>query len=308
MLRVLVLSCSKGGRSEDKKRIQSTMSFGQNKRAKFSKEGTYNRFFLVADLESPPNYAAILPQSTDESSQLLAALTGGSFVGEPFFVYEPNKVGSTLGDHTPILSLKNSPLLPLRDPSSAICSTEASMAIPSKVGETNYFILTKKTIKFTKVRLAANLTCQGVMCDRQKDKNGCSCLHATGISAVVYEADVTFEVPERVNPKGKMTVPGFSSLKTTKVFFSNFATFATRHSRGDLQQNNTDTRRRWIWLTEYINSHGGWMLVGWFMLGDHSDAANPNDKVQNYQTTLHLSYVQPSQKDVTKDANLDRER
>jgi hypothetical protein len=55
-------------------------------------------------------------------------------------------------------------------------------------------------------------------------------------------------------------------------------------------------------LTEYINSHGGWTLVGWFMLGDHSDAANPNDKVQNYHTTLHLSYVQPSRKDVMKDA------
>ena len=38
------------------------------------------------------------------------------------------------------------------------------------------------------------------------------------------------------------------------------------------------------------------------MLGDHSDAANPNDKVQNYQTTLHLSYVQPSRKDATEDA------
>jgi hypothetical protein len=55
-------------------------------------------------------------------------------------------------------------------------------------------------------------------------------------------------------------------------------------------------------LTEYINSHGGWTLVGWFMLGDHSDAANPNDKVQNYLMTLHLSYVQPSRKDATKDA------
>jgi hypothetical protein len=38
------------------------------------------------------------------------------------------------------------------------------------------------------------------------------------------------------------------------------------------------------------------------MLGDHSDAANMNEKVQNYQTTLHLSYVQPTQKDVMKDA------
>ena len=217
-------------------------------------------------------------------------------------MYERNKVGSTLGDHTPILSLKNLPFLPLRDPSSAICSTEASMAIPSKVGETNYFILTKKTIKFSKVRLVANLTCQGVMCDRQKDKNGCSCLHATGISAVVYEADVIFEIPKRVHPKGKTTVPSFSSLKTTKVFFSNFANFATRHSRGDLQQSNTDIRRWWNWLTEYINTHGGWTLVGWFMSGDHSDAANPNEKVQNYQTTLHLSYVQPTRKDVTKDA------
>jgi hypothetical protein len=47
MLRVMVLSCSHGGGSEDKKRIQSGggSSLGPNKRFKFTKESTYNRFF-----------------------------------------------------------------------------------------------------------------------------------------------------------------------------------------------------------------------------------------------------------------------
>ncbi len=43
----------------------------------------------------------------------------------------------------------------------------------------------------------------------------------------------------------------------------------------------------------YINGHGGWMLVGWTMKGEHTDVANPNEKVENYTTTVHLSYLYP---------------
>jgi hypothetical protein len=256
---------------------------------------------LVADLESPPSCAAILPRTVDESSRLLSCLTGGPFVGEPFMVYEPRMVSSTLGEHTPILMLQNCPLLPLRNPASHLKSTEASMTIPSHVGETNYFILTAKKIVVSRVKVAPFQTCLGIQCDRQKEKGGCTCLHATSSSSIVYECNVTFDVPEQIDPSGKVTVGNFHSLKTTKLFYRNFDNFVNRHSLVDLRGSNQLVRKQWAEATEYINEHGGWTLVGWFMLGDHHDAANPNEKVQNFQISLHLSSLQPTKSSVVEE-------
>jgi hypothetical protein len=302
MLRVFVLSCSHGTGSEDRKRVVSGGQFGQNKKAKFSKEMSYNRFFLVADLESPPNCAAIMTRTIDESSRLLSILTGGPFVGEPFMVYEPGPAMTTLGEYTPILKVENSPLLPLKDPSGQLKSTEGSMVLPSNVGQTNYFVLTGKKIALSKVKLAPFQTCLGIQCDRQKSnvKGGCTCLHATSSSSLVYQCNVTFEVPKKVDASGQVTVLDFCSLKTTRLFFRNFDTFVNRYSMNDLRMSNQSVRKHWSDAMQYINENDGWTLIGWFMLGDHADAANSHDKVQNFQTTVHLTSLQPTNIGVLK--------
>ena len=48
-------------------------------------------------------------------------------------------------------------------------------------------------------------------------------------------------------------------------------------------------------MVNYINGHGGWNIVGWFKLGQTSDAAFDNgEKVDNYDLTIHLSYLMPT--------------
>jgi hypothetical protein len=293
MLRIMVLSCTLGAGAEDKKRVQSSGGqVGANKRMKYSSQSTYNRFFLVADLESPPNCAAIMPRTIKDSARLLSVLTGGPFVGEPFMVYEPSLVTSTLGDHTPILMLQNSPLLPLKVPADQLRSTEASMTIPSNVGETNYFVLTGKKIVISAVKLHPEQSCLGIQCDRQKvaQKGGCTCLHATSHSALVYVCNVTFDVPKKVDSNGQVTVLEFCSLKTTKLFYRNFDEYVSRHSTSDLKDSNQAYRRKWRDITGYINGHGGWTLVGWFMLGDQAwrccKSARESAELSNYITSF----------------------
>jgi hypothetical protein len=223
-------------------------------------------------------------------------LTGGPFVGEPFMVYEPGLVTSTLGDHTPILMLQNSPLLPLKVLAGQMRSTEASMTIPSNVGETNYFVLTGKEIVISAVKLYPEQSCFEIQCGRQKvaQKGGCTCLHATSHLALVYVCNVTFDVPKKVDSNGQVTVLEFCSLKTTKLFYRNFDEYVSRHSMSDLRDSNQAYQTKWMDVTGYINGHGGWTLAGWFMFGDHGDAANPHEKVQNFQTALHLLSLQPT--------------
>jgi hypothetical protein len=98
----------------------------------------------------------------------------------------------------------------------------------------------------------------------------------------------------------EVTVLDFCSLKMTRLFFRNFDTFVNHHSMNDLHVSNQSVQKHWSDAMQYINENDGWTLVGWFMLGNHADAADQHDKVQNFQTTAHLKSLQPTNIGVLK--------
>ena len=306
MIKLFVLSCSNGTQSGSSSYFPSSQQ-GANKRFRPSgpPSSPYNRFFLVADLMNPPNCAAIMPRTVDQSARLLHYLKGAPFVGEPFYAHEPEISTETLGQYTPVLNLPSSPLLPTRTPTSHLRSTQREMRLPDRVGQANYFIITAQDIDFHRLKIAPQKTCMGTQCDRQKDKTGCTCLHASHTSSAgVYQFDVTFDVPEQFNTSKSATVPSFQSLKTTSIFFSNYDEYTSHHSQAERDDNLLWMRERWQRIVDYINDDGdGWTLVGWTMLGEHTDVANASEKVENYTTTIHLSYLQPTNPDdLTSDA------
>lgn len=308
MVRFFVLSCTMGTTSNNTSRIMSNGNFGPNKRTKTATTTTYNRYFLVADLENPPHCAAILPRSTDEASRLLKILNGGQFVGVPFCCSEPYPVQQTLGDFLPILHLPRSPFLPLRSIQDHLRSTESLMTMPRNIGETNYFILTNKDITLHCVHVCPEQTCLGIQCDRQKGKSGCSCQHSTSHTSSVYEIDLEFPIPSSINPvdhdsifaldnavTSTTTVLGFRSLRTTKLFFQNYENYCTNHTTSDQERNRLTLRQKFDEMVEHINDNGGWTIVGWFMMGSVVDAAtNATDKIQNNEITIHISYLYPT--------------
>lgn len=299
MLRLFVLSCTMGGSSAHVARTVSNSSYNGSKRPKTAQSTSYNRYFLVADLENPPQCAAILPRSVIETSHLLSYLNGRPFVGVPFSSAEPYPATQTLGDHLPILPLHRSPFIPLRSISEHLESTESRMAMPRNSGETNYFILTNKSIVLHGIMVCPVQTCLGVQCDRQKGKAGCSCLHSTNHNSSVYEMDVEFPVPTTIIQSNKTpnttTSCGFRSLSTTKLFFQNYDNYCTHHTALDQERNRISLRKRFKNIVDFINENGGWTIVGWFMMGSVVEAAAvSNEKIQNYEITIHLSYVYPS--------------
>ena len=308
MVRFFVLSCTMGTSSSNTGRVMSSGNFGPNKRAKTSTSTTYNRYFLVADLENPPHCAAILPRSTDEASRLLSIINGGAFVGVPFCCSEPFPVQQTLGDFLPILQLTRSPFLPVKSIHDHLTSTEVSMCMPRNIGETNYFILTNKGITVHCINVCPEQTCLGIQCDRQKGKSGCSCQHSTNHTSSVYEIDLEFPIPPSINradhdtilddEPNTTTVIGFRSLKTTKLFFKNYENYCTRHTTADQERNRLQIRLKFENMVQHINDNGGWTIVGWFMMGSVVDAAsNAADKIQNNEITIHISYLYPTEVD-----------
>ncbi len=307
MLRLFVLSCTMGTSSNNTGRITSSGNFGANKKAKNSNTTTYNRYFLVADLQNPPHCAAILPRSVDEASRLLSVVNGGPFVGVPFCCAEPYPARQTLGDFLPVLQLPRSPFLPLRYVAPHLESTEANMAMPRNIGETNYFILTEKEITLHCINVCPEQTCLGIQCDRQRGKSGCSCQHSTNHTSSVYEFDLEFPIPASVHRADQSdptdvanttTVVGFRSLKTTKVFFQNYEIYCTRHTTRDQERNRIALRHQFETMVQHINNSGGWTIVGWFMMGSVVDAGSDvTEKIQNKEITIHISYLYPSESD-----------
>lgn len=309
MVRFFVLSCTMGTSSSNTGRVMSSGNFGPNKRTKTSTTTTYNRYFLVADLENPPHCAAILPRSTDEASRLLSIINGGAFVGVPFCCAEPFPVEQTLGDFLPILQLTRSPFLPVKLIQDHLKSTEGSMCMPRNIGETNYFILTNKKVALHCINVCPEQTCLGIQCDRQKGKSGCSCQHSTNHTSSVYEIDVEFPIPPNINRaehhgdtweegKNTTTVIGYRSLRTTKLFFKNYENYCTRHTTADQERNRLELRSKFENMVEHVNINGGWTIVGWFMMGSVVDAAtNATDKIQNNEITIHISYLYPTEID-----------
>ena len=180
MIHVLILHCTIGGSGAAQHKIVSSAQYGAKRAKTFGTTSNYNRYFLLADLQNPPYCAALLPRTIQETSNLLKLTQGDKLLGSAFCLYEPNLSFQTLGDTTPILSLGNKSLLPVRSsPANALTSTENLLNLPTKTGQTNYFVLTGKSISLHRVTLAGDVSCCGVQCDRQKPKGECICLHTT---------------------------------------------------------------------------------------------------------------------------------
>ena len=305
MLRLCILNCTMGGSTAPQHKIVSNSQYGSKRPKTFGTISNYNRYFLAADLENPPHCAAIMPRTIGETSNLLKYTQGDTLLGSTFCIHEPNVSFQSLGESTPILSIANEPLLPVASSSIALASTETLLACPTVAGETNYFVLTSKTISLRRVTLAKDASCSGIQCDRQKAKGECACLHATSSNILVYSFDVIFPVPNRIEVDGSTAVHNFRSLRTTELFFCDFEQHASTITPEDELNRTSLYRDKIKKMVTYINDNGGWTIVGWFMLGSTQDSANSQDKVQNSVITLHLSCLLPTA-DLSKDDDFNK--
>jgi hypothetical protein len=116
----------------------------------------------------------------------------------------------------------------------------------------------------------------------------------------VYEFDVTFHDFRSTDVsflgrKDIFLVPKFKSLKATKLFFYNFNRFCDTTTVTDQEDMVQSIRQQVNSLIKFVNDNGGWTAVGWFMLGQISDASeDTTDKIDNPTVTPHLTYLHPS--------------
>lgn len=293
LLHLIILNVTSGSKASPAKMQSSTM-YGA-KKTRTSKDVTYNRYWLCADLANPPRCFAIITRTAADSSHLVKQTNGLTFLGSEYFIFEPDLTFQTIGEIPCLSGISRSMLLPCL-PYNNLPSTEDSMAEPRIPGVMEYFVLNNKPIQLSRCNVARDLSCCGIQCDRQKLKGECTCLHLTGSSSLVWTFDVKFPVRERFDPTSYVRVQGFRSLRTTRLFFANFEEYAANYApeldAGILLPNRENIRN----MVQFINApeNGGWTIVGWYMKGSTTDATNEAEKIDNDTFTVHISHLFPT--------------
>ncbi len=301
VLHLKILSCTMGGVNmlSSRMTIMNSSQFGARKQKLMgSSTKTYNRFFLVADLASPPHCAAIMTKSITETSAILKLLYGNEFIGVDFYLLEPDLTFQTIGGSLPVLSFISKPMLPLKEDNSI--SQQTKMRLPAEVGETSYFINEGIKVSFHRIHVPVDVSCGGLQCDRQKPKGECSCVHnGSATTAMVYAFDVQFPIPHDLGlGLSEYNCHKFRSLKTTGVFFEDFIDYCSRTTVEEEELNLMERRKKMAEIVDIVNRNGGWKIVGWSKRGEIADAANEHERVENIEVTIHLTYLFPQNQEV----------
>ena len=291
-LHIRILWCTSGAATNRQANINWTSQNGAQRR-RINQTVPYNRYFFCADVANPPHCFAIMTRTSSESTSLLRYAFGKQVVGMDFYMYEPNIVSQTLGETTPIIDHANKQLMPLVDHIVHTIPEAIDLNVQDlSVGQGGYFVFKGIHAQVTRFSLYFDCSCAGIMCDRQRSKGECTCIHLTSSKTFVYSFDVTFAIPLSLNGNDSMTVPGYKSLRTTQCFFKNYSSRDVAPVEEDGLKHKI--RPKVATMTNYINQNGGWTVVGWFKKGEITDQATGQDKVANQEVTNHIIFMEPS--------------
>jgi hypothetical protein len=90
-------------------------------------------------------------------------------------------------------------------------------------------------------------------------------------------------------------IPTFHSHKTTKLFIQQTALDNINLDKDDMAVQR-QLRQSVNHAVEYINSNGGFTVVGWLRTGKVGDEGNPRGETDQSSLTnvVHLTYLMPS--------------
>jgi hypothetical protein len=300
-------------------KFYSTNSYGNrnadNKRMRTQgPSGTYDRLCIFADLSDPPHCFAVILNNPNQSDSFFLYCKAEIAPGRVFYIFEPDFVNRTCGDHSssslPIVWSQH-PLLPLKhDPKRHIPFHAVMM--PTRVLDHVYFTLHNLKISVQRPIIdIKDACCKGQMCDRQLvlDRGqSCGCYFDKFTqNPIVVDMNVSLPVSKSINENGKFIVEHFRSLRTTLLFVENLSDFSRTESK-ILQDKFHELRQSIQKMVEIVNDANGWTIFGWFRQGEVADSSTQGEKVANEETTIHISMLVPSELDDLKLPEFKQER
>lgn len=270
------------------------------KKAKSS--GTYDRLAIFGDVSDPPNCFAILTQGHGETTRVLGKARDYPGVGTMYYIPEPQRVTAYIGDgDIPIINPRFH-VLPLKSASSVHPLHQwlppYEMTVPQEAGGQLWFAQHKIPIKLSVFGLeTTNVSCTGIFCDRTRVQDltgGCGCFYTKSARhPVVGQYTVTLPVPASVEDCLTLDIVACRSLRTTKLFFENVEEFQNTPVE-QLPARLKPMRDKVSDMVSYVNSKGGWTVVGWIKMGEVADSSTPGEKIVSSVGKFHISLLLPT--------------
>jgi hypothetical protein len=270
----------------------------------FAGSKLYDRLLTFADVSEPGKcFALVCAYQRDSTAffKLGARLQLG--VGTAFLIREPLPSANTLGSSDSAISLLeyyNRNVIPLKD---GVQYLPRSPLVVPRAGETRYFCYHNVTNIVINGVTPKKSICGGQLCDRQQDPKTvdnksfkCGCQYVNNrILPKVLGMRVTVPCETTFHNDGMTVIPTFHSHKTTKLFIQQTALDNINLDKDDMAVQR-QLRQSVNHAVEYINSNGGFTVVGWLRTGKVGDEGNPRGETDQSSLTnvVHLTYLMPS--------------
>ena len=217
-------------------------------------------------------------------------------VGERFAILNPRcigilKSGSFMVETDRPIQVLLSPSIPQR-----------SLDTAKAKHELRYFVL-----KQTKLRpdrhnppVAWRTKCNSVSCDRLKHNTNtnyvCACFNQSSRNDTTAKNTVikiSFSFRDTMNEKHRIL--GFTSLRTSQVFFENEVICAEPNVLMSGGVSLLLVEKYYKTIT-YINENGGWTLVGWYIraVKEEEDKEEDDDDLLHSSIKINVSYLYPT--------------
>ncbi len=269
---------------------------------------SYDRIFTFADLRS--NYGrcfVVITPSAAESQKLLSIKRIARHgIGHVFLLVEPAQVTRCLGNSNSVLILDKVKMYALTAVPKVHIPT-VPFKLPSS-NATRYFSMHNMKVHFFTPQVKED-TCQGDFCDRKFPMgNGssfkCGCLQqhrGFAGSEVVLEFDIKVDgFYQGIDNSRPAYFQGFRSNKTTTVFVGNGETLVSMKDDMDVEDLTKSVKA----VEYYINSHGGWTVVGRSRAETTRDMSNEKEDIANEEVNEHIILLTPTDTRVLGKAGL----
>lgn len=268
---------------------------------KTNQRPTYKKCILFADLADGNQLTGvILEESNEQHNRLFRRdLTLEHVaVGQRFVIQSPEAEGSQLKNgawvittHRPLEFVQN-PRIPTRTLRS------------EQVGhEIRYYVIKKAEVKLlpTDVVYPVHTQCNFHSCDRQNAHNmgsqtNCACWMQNRRSETTPRNTVLmFTFYFQDNNDKIIKVQNFSSLRTSRLFFKgkNILSDAESLNRNAVFDYMQD---QWRGTIDYVNTHGGWTIVGWYIRATIDDEDKDENDETLFRTNIkvNVSFLYPT--------------
>ena len=280
--------------------------YKKNKEASASSH--YYRLFLFRDVSSNDGQVVYMVEGKNRNANLwtrnpMLRDDGTLTIGTYICVMNPRPITSTWCNEIPILECRGSVFV-MKSPLSVM---QIAMDYSITANSTQAFVINNLKIMIVSTDIHSS-KCSGLFCDRQRSMDidrgtrSCGCYSMNSrVGSIVLVHSVEFSASG--NNKA-FVMEDFSSLSFSSIYLKYAISPSVKSNQldyTDMYYRLTDTIDK---VVEYINSKGGFTVVGWYKRGEINDQSNDDsqNEVESSEIGIHVVSICPTDKTVMDDS------